>query len=582
MTLDRKPRLFRRKLAAPATLAALAAALFVPGCQNDEAEQMTRADGGRDYRNVNWQIDQQPSADGRSSEYVITIPGPRGEGALRLERDQPRRIRAGEPLQYDIAVTNISNTPLHNIVIEEWRGGGMRVEDSFVHPQGERDRRRQVRADGEARQMARVNYQQDQPRNQQEDRQRQTRGDEQGDAASTGHSRWRMAALMPGESKTITVEAMAPREGEIRTCMAVSYEPTICMTTQVVEPSLRLVREMGQEMAYICDEVKVTYLIENTGSAVARNVRLQEQLPEGLMLADGQRQAMLNIGSIPPGETMERTVRVRARQPGQYSSFALAGNDSLRARSRKQSIRFVEPELDLMLDAPAAEYVGRDVPLRLTLTNMSDVPAFETAVRLEGVSQLSQLSLSTQEVEMEGDVIDVGRLDPGETREMTLTFRAEETGAMSMTADAQAYCAQSVSDAVTIDLQGIAAVRLEAVDLVDPVVVGEESVYEVRVKNQGSATSINVGVTAILPEEMTFIRGEGDSRVTAEGQQVNLAPIERLAPGDIVTWRIYARAEQPGKTQLQLRLQSNAMRKPAHEQEPTTIVRQAASPQRDN
>ena len=56
--------------------------------------------------------------------------------------------------------------------------------------------------------------------------------------------------------------------------------------------------------------------------------------------------------------------------------------------------------------------------------------------------------------------------------------------------------------------------------------------YELRVKNQGTAASINVRLTANLPEQLEFVSADGDSRVVNEGQQLQFAPIPELPPGD--------------------------------------------------
>ncbi len=570
MSLGRSGDRIMHAVGAAALVGLAAAAISLgSGCAPDEPEQVTSAQSGR-HGNANWQVDHE--SNGASADYTIVIPGALGEEALRIEREQPTRVRAGEPLSYDIIVTNISDSRLHEIVVEEWRGG-VSVDDASIERSASQGRRQAGDEAPAGRQglIRAASYQQ----------QRRHAGQQADTQLSDDYSRWRIGSLAPGEAATIHVEGTAPESGTIRTCMAASFEPTICMTTRVVEPNLRLSREISDNVAYICDGVEVTYLVQNTGTAVARNVHLREQLPDGLTLAQGRDGATLDLGDIQPGATVERTLTLQARRPGRYGSFAVVGSGDQRTRSSKDSVRFVRPELDLVLDSPRSEYVGRDVPVRLVVANTSDVPAFETAVTVPGVSELAHLSLSTQQATLQGDTIQIGRLNPGESRDLTLTFEADRPGSLALTATADAYCAQEVSDDVTTKLLGIEAVRLETIDLVDPVVVGERTSYEVRVKNQGTAASIDVQVAAILPEEMTFVSGEGDSRVTAQGQQVRFAPIDRLAPGEIATWRIHARAEQPGKTQLELRLQSNAMEKPAHEQEPTTIVRQPAAPQQD-
>ena len=57
-----------------------------------------------------------------------------------------------------------------------------------------------------------------------------------------------------------------------------------------------------------------------------------------------------------------------------------------------------------------------------------------------------------------------------------------------------------------LNVVGVPALLLEVVDREDPVEVGGEICYEIRVLNQGSATSSNVQILATVPEGLTEFR----------------------------------------------------------------------------
>jgi uncharacterized repeat protein (TIGR01451 family) len=531
-----------------------------------------------------WRMERQQAQEGEDGTVMLTLPAPDGSDGLAIRRQYPDEVRAGQTIEYTIEVENISDNPMHQIVIEEWRGQGFDLEVAQVLG-GEQRQQRAAQIDQPQNQQGQQQQGQQQQGEQQQGEQQQGQQMQAQSRQQMGQadSQWRIGSLMPGESRTIVVEGVAPEEGSIRTCMAASYEPTVCLTMAVVQPELRLLRQVEMEggFAYICDPVEVTYLVENSGSAAANDLELVEELPQGVTTADGESTVRFTIGELPAGETMERSVMLRAEQPGEYTSFATLTSEASKVRSRKQPVRFLAPQLDIRVDAPSQEYVGRDVPVRVAVRNTSNVPAMETAIRINDLQALSRVSLSTQEAQMEGDVIEIGRLNPGETRELTVMFYADQPMEMSLNAAATAYCADVVTDEVGLQLRGIEAVRLETIDLVDPVIVGEETVYEVTVKNQGTADSINVKVNATLPEQMTFVGGEGDSQVQGQGRDVTLSAIPRLRPGDLATWRIRARAEGAGKTRLQLELTSDATRRPIREQESTTVVPPAQGAQRD-
>src|SRR5690606_14973337 len=107
---------------------------------------------------------------------------------------------------------------------------------------------------------------------------------------------------------------------------------------------------------------------------------------------------------------------------------------------------------------------------------------------------------------------------------------------------AEGYCVEAQQQATTMSLRGIPAVLIEVVDKVDPVPVGENTVYEISVKNQGTERDTNIQLTATLPESMEFVRGDGETNVSAEGQTINFGQLQEIAPGDVVSWTIQIKA----------------------------------------
>lgn len=498
-----------------------------------------------------WRVERTALDGGDGESVVLTVPTPGGGDGLLVRRTHPARVRAGEPIEYTILVENVSELAMHDIQIKEWRGAGIEIVEINASEQVALNRDGSSNADTRSGQ------------------------------SNAPDSNWSINQLMPGQSETIRVTALAEQEGQVGVCMTVSYEPVVCLITEVVQPELMVRKMIEQNQAFVCDEIEMIYVVENVGSGTAEGVRVVEELPEGVIAADGSSRIEFVIPSLASGEAAEQRVSVSAEQAGVYSSFATANSGELIARTRETPFSFVRPALEMRVEAPAREYVGRDVPMRITLRNSSEWPALQTRLAVPGMGELSRVSLSSQDAPFEGDTILVGRLEPGETRTLELRFAADTPRQHNFEIVADAYCARPVAQSIGVEVLGIAAVRLETVDLVDPVAVGEETVYEIRVKNQGTAESLNVGILALLPDEMTFIAGTGDSSITAEGQQVMFEPIESLAPGDIATWRLRARADTPGRTRLRLEMTSGASRRPIIEQESTTIIAAPILPQND-
>jgi uncharacterized repeat protein (TIGR01451 family) len=103
---------------------------------------------------------------------------------------------------------------------------------------------------------------------------------------------------------------------------------------------------------------------------------------------------------------------------------------------------------------------------------------------------------------------------------------------------------------------------IEVNDLADPVVVGKEVTYEILIKNAGKSAEQNIKVLAILPPELTLIRfgtrGPGRYDVDME-RKIRFQPVKEIQPGETLTYRVRARAQQPGEIALQVVYETASM-----------------------
>lgn len=205
----------------------------------------------------------------------------------------------------------------------------------------------------------------------------------------------------------------------------------------------------------------------------------------------------------------------------------------------------------------------------MKVENTSGDPALDTKIVLTPPSAASDFNVQSQDVS--GETLNVGTLKAGETREFKVSMTAVDPATVSLTAKATAYCADAVEKTAETQFKGIAAILIEVVDKTDPVPVDETTIYEIYVKNQGSAADDNVQLTATLPGALEFVEGTGDSKVTASGGTVSFEKIPTVAPGDILSWEIKVKAKSAEKVRFKVELTSEANQRPVYELEPTTL-----------
>ena len=556
----------RRALAAGFALAA-AGLLAAPAAAQQPAAD---SDSDRSARNASQSNDGGRSG-GRSAS-TLTLQGPTGDDVLSLTRNPPRQARAGQEVNYTIDVENVSDFPVQGVVVRESFQGGFQIVSATT--QGKKN----------------------QGQNQQSGDQQKRSGKQVGSQKQSGQKSGRggefsvdLGTIQPGATKTVKVVGSAPKEGTVKACLSADYEPTLCTSFDVVAPNLKLTRkvlidaraelaEMGMKnAAYLCDGVAVRYTVKNPGSGAAKSVTLTDDLPQGLVTEEGSKNEISeDLGEIAAGDTVTREYRLTLAEGrdrgGRFNlSPARAKSQSDTARSGEDAapLRLLQPTLELTVDGPREQYIDRPAEYTVTVENTSGDPALDTKVMLTPPSGASNFNVQSQDAS--GDMLNVGTLKGGESREFTVSMTAADPSTVSLTAEANAYCTDAVERTVETEFKGIAAILIEVVDKTDPVPVDQTTIYEVYVKNQGSAPDDNVQLRATLPDALEFVEGTGDSKVTHSGGTVNFEKIPTVAPGDVLFWEIKVKANSAEKVRFKVELTSEANQRPVYELEPTTL-----------
>src|SRR5205807_6078556 len=126
----------------------------------------------------------------------------------------------------------------------------------------------------------------------------------------------------------------------------------------------------------------------------------------------------------------------------------------------------------------------------------------------------------------------IGDLTPGQSREVTMEVVAINTGLHRHQATVVATRGLKNETEVATRIEGLSALLMELVDLDDPVEVGADTGYEIRITNTGSKTETNLQLICTVPDRMEFrgAAGAANCKFRLEGKDVIFEPLPKLAP----------------------------------------------------
>lgn len=386
---------------------------------------------------------------------------------------------------------------------------------------------------------------------------------------SEGVAVWKLGRLEPNAEKYIQVQGSASEEGMVTTCGYATYNPLICESVNVVKADLKLVKRMPAEVV-ICDPIPVTLVVENTGSSVLNEVRLTDQLPNGLVAAGGGSSLSFDAGTLAPGQSREFSANVSATQTGKFQNTAQATSRQGVNAEDSATVVVRQPVLTIACTAPEERFVGRPVNVCFTVTNTGDAPS-ETTVVTASVPAAAVFQGATSGGRIvEGNVVwDVGTIAPDSSKEVCVTFTGTQPGTLQTTGMARGACAEAVSTSCSSQISGIAAILLEVIDLADPIEVGNNETYEIVVTNQGSAPATNVKIVCKLEDSQEYVSSTGASVGQADGKTINFQPVPSIPAKGKATWRVVVKALEEDDVRFTVTMTSDQIGRPVSETEAT-------------
>jgi uncharacterized repeat protein (TIGR01451 family) len=454
-------------------------------------------------------------------------PTGRQEPGVGLEWICPSTARLGQPVTCTIIVKSLSTNRLHNVVIHNRIPAGARIH--ATEPKAETD----------------------------------------GDLLV-----WHLGTLEPRQEKRLDLQLVPTTKGSLACHAFVTFTGSSTAKLEVREPKLML-KASAPHKAVSGDPAPVTLVVSNPGDATADHVKVKATLTDGLEYARGQT-AEFNLDSLAPGESRTVLVLCAAKTIGAQTCAAVATAEPQLSSEDTAAIEVVAPHVEVVVSGPALRYLDRHAVLSFKVTNTGTATANHVTLtdqvppgfKVVGASDGGRHDFVSRSV-----VWFIGDLNPGQNKDVTLELVAINPGEYKHSAAVTAARGLRAESELLTRVEGLPALLMELADTEDPVEVGKETSYEIRVTNTGTKTETNLQLTCTIPDKMEFrgAKGAAGCPFKLEGRELVFGPLPKLAPRADAIYRVNVRCLAPGDLRFQARMRADGLTLPVLREESTRV-----------
>lgn len=442
-----------------------------------------------------------------------------------VKKSAPPEIQVGKAAAFEIHVQNVGRVAAHQVIVKEEIPRGVRLIDA-VPPA----------------------------------------------APQSGSLIWELGTLQPGESRQLKIQYLPYAEGDIGSVAVAAFQTQASVRTVCTRPQLTI-EQAAPEKVLLGQAFRVRIRLSNPGTGIAQKVVLEEDVPDGFQHPSG-RALEYEVGELRPGETRDLDLTLQAAKPGMWENLLVVRGEGNLVAESTAKVEVVAPQLELAMTGPTRRYLERQATYTVAIANPGTATANDVRVvgRLpKGMKFVAANNEGQYDPKTHAVVWSLAELPPGQVGQVQLTTLPVETGEQKIVVEGQGSLETSAVAEHAVSVEALAELSFEIADKSDPIEVGKEALYEVKVVNKGSKTATNIQIVTIFPPDMKPVAGDGPSRAEVAGARIIFEPLARLNPREEAIFRIQAEGLRPGDQRIQVQLTSDDSPTPVTKEESTRV-----------
>ncbi len=392
--------------------------------------------------------------------------------------------------------------------------------------------------------------------------------------ASTEGTRlvWQLGKLSPGEDRTIEMQVMPKAEGDIGSVATVTYSAQASVKTHCTMPQLAI-RMTAPSEVMIGNQQHVKIEVRNPGSGDATGVMLFENVPPNVKHAAGPT-LEFEIGTLHPNETRELDLVLLAEKAGKVTNTLTANAQGNLQVQQQVDFEVIAPGLTVAVQGPERRYLERPATYEVSVVNPGTAPAHDVQIVTKlpkGMRFVKANNMGEYDATSHAVYWSLAELPKGEKGTVELTAMPIETGPQTLQVESHAQQGLADKTQREVIVEGLAAIKFDVKALQDPIEVGGETGYEIRVVNQGTKAATNVQITADLPPGLKLISAEGETQHKADQNRLVFEPLQQLAPKADTVYRLRVQGVQAGDQRVAVEVKTDDLQQPIRHEESTRV-----------
>jgi uncharacterized repeat protein (TIGR01451 family) len=386
---------------------------------------------------------------------------------------------------------------------------------------------------------------------------------------------WNLGELAAGQEATISMEIVPETEGEIGSVASVKFAAQASVRTISTQPRLSIKQTAVAEMLG-GDSATIIIDVTNSGTGVARDVRLEEDVPKVFRHVTGASALQQDVGDLAPGESMRFEIELMALSAGKVSNVVRATSANCATAESAYPIEVKAPKLQLQIVGPKLRHLERPAPYEAVIENIGTATAkdlYITARLPRGMNFISASNEGTYLPDQHSVAWNLLELAAGAKAKTEMVLLPVEEGrfAIAMTSDGEGVRAEPTEREVIVE--GQSELTFEIDDDNDPIEVAGMTTYSIRINNIGTRPDAQVRLVVEAPEGASIEQVNSPMKYDVNGRQVIFAPIPSLASKQQVVVKVGVKHTREGTQVLRASLQSQLRAVPVIKDESTQVYR---------